>query len=67
LLGTPAFTVDNSMTTLLMGGIENLKTISYPDRQNWWEHICWSQFHATEFTTIAPAELTEQYQIEKCI
>jgi hypothetical protein len=50
-----------------MGGIENLKTISYPDRQNWWEHICWSQFHATEFTTIAPAELTEQYQIEKCI
>lgn len=65
LLGTPAFTVDNSMTTLLMGGIENLKTIDYPDRHDWWEHICWSQFHVNEFTTTTPAELTEQYQIEK--
>lgn len=65
LLGTPAFTVDNSMTTLLMGGIENLKTLSYPDRQDWWEHICWSQFHVKEFTTKIPAELTEHYQIRK--
>jgi hypothetical protein len=65
LLGTPAFTVDNSMTTLLMGGIENLKTVSYPDRHEWWEHISWSQFHVNEFTTTTPAELTEQYQIEK--
>ena len=45
--------------------IENLKTVSYPDRQDWWEHISWSQFHVNEFTTTAPAELTEQYQIEK--
>jgi len=65
LLGTPAFTIDNSMTTLLMGGIENLKTVSYPDRQEWWEHISWSQFHVNEFTTTTPAELTERYQIEK--
>lgn len=65
LLGTPAFTVDHSMTTLLMGGIKNLKTISYPDRQGWWEHICWSQFHVKEFATTAPAKLTEYYQIEK--
>jgi len=63
LLGTPAFTVDYSLTTLLMGGIENLKTLSYPDRQDWWEHICWSQFHSDEFTTRTPAELTEYYQI----
>lgn len=63
LLGTPAFTVDNSMTTLLMGGIENLKTLSYPDRQDWWEHICWSQFTCKEFESLSPAELTEQYQI----
>jgi hypothetical protein len=66
LLGTPAFTIDNSMTTLLMGGIENLKTVSYPDRQNWWEHICWSQFHVKEFTTKTPAELTEYYQLGNC-
>ena len=65
LLGTPAFTVDNSMTTLLMGGIENLKTLNYPDRSDWWEHICWSQFTVEEFNSIAPAELTERYQIEK--
>ena len=63
LLGTPAFTVDNSMTTLLMGGIENLKTLNYPDRSDWWEHICWSQFNRNEFDSIIPAELTEQYQI----
>ena len=65
LLGTPAYTVDNSMTTLLMGGIENLKTLNYPDRNDWWEHICWSQFTGEEFNSITPAELTEQYQIEK--
>jgi exopolysaccharide biosynthesis predicted pyruvyltransferase EpsI len=63
LLGTPAFTVDNSMTTLLMGGVENLKTIEYPDRHDWWEHICWSQFTVNEFSSTLPAELTEQYQI----
>jgi hypothetical protein len=63
LLGTPSYTVDDSMTTLLMGGIENLKTLSYPDRNDWWEHICWSQFTDEEFTSISPAELTEQYQI----
>jgi hypothetical protein len=65
LLGTPAYTIDNSMTTLLMGGIENLKTLSYPDRNDWWDHICWSQFHDTEFSSVLPAELTEQYQIER--
>lgn len=63
LLGVPAFTVDNSMTTLLMGGIENLKKLNYPDRTAWWEHICWSQFNRNEFDSVIPAELTEQYQI----
>jgi hypothetical protein len=53
------------MTTLLMGGVENLKTLNYPDRNDWWEHICWSQFTVEEFNSIVPAELTEQYQIEK--
>ena len=63
LLGTPAFTVDKSMTTLLMGGIENLKDIQLPDRTAWIEHLSWSQFLHEEFLTVAPAELTEQYQI----
>lgn len=63
LLGVPAFTVDNSMTTLLMGGIENLANLQYPDRSAWWEHICWSQFDRSEFTTTLPADLVEQYQI----
>jgi hypothetical protein len=51
------------MTTLLMGGIENLGNIQHPDRQAWWEHICWSQFNRAEFDTSAPADLVEQYQI----
>lgn len=63
LLGIPAYTVDTSMTTLLMGGIENLSNIQYPDRSAWWEHICWSQFNREEFNTTTPADLVEQYQI----
>jgi len=63
LLGIPAYTTDASMTTLLMGGIENLATDNQPDRATWWEHICWSQFNRTEFNTTTPADLVEQYQI----
>jgi hypothetical protein len=63
LLGTPAYTVDTSMTTLLMGGIENLANPQCPDRSAWWEHICWSQFNRAEFDTTTPADLVEQYQI----
>jgi hypothetical protein len=51
------------MTTLLMGGIENLAKPVYPDRAAWWEHVCWSQFNRTEFETTTPADLVEQYQI----
>lgn len=63
LLGVPGFTVDNSMSTLLMGNIENLASQNYPDRSSWWEHICWSQFTREEFNTTTPADLVEQYQI----
>jgi hypothetical protein len=63
LLGIPAYTVDRSMTTLLMGGIENLANPQYPDRSAWWEHVCWSQFNRSEFDTAVPADLVEQYQI----
>jgi hypothetical protein len=64
LLGIPAYTVDVSMATLLMGGIENLGNIQYPDRSQWWEHICWSQFNREEFNTTTPADLVEEYQIK---
>lgn len=63
LLGVPAYTVDATVTTLLMGGIENLQSIQYPDRSDWWDHICWSQFHIDEFVDGTVAELVELYQI----
>jgi len=63
LLGTPGYTIDRSMSTLLTGSIENLASNPRPDRNEWWEHICWSQFNRDEFETFAPAELTELYQI----
>jgi hypothetical protein len=63
LLGVPGYTVDNSMSTLLVGNIENLAGHQQPDRAAWWEHICWSQFNRIEFETTAPADLVEQYQI----
>ena len=63
LLGTPAYTLDTSMVTLLMGGIENLVQYHRPDRQDWWDHVCWSQFTRAEFDSVIPAALTEQYQI----
>jgi hypothetical protein len=65
LLGVPGYTVDASMSTLLMGGIENLAHDNRPDRQRWWEHICWSQFNRSEFETDVPARLVEQYQMKK--
>ena len=63
LLGVPGYTVDASMSTLLVGGIENLANPLKPDLTAWWEHICWSQFNRAEFETAVPAELVEQYQI----
>jgi hypothetical protein len=63
LLGVPGYTVDASMSSLLVGGIENLANPVYPDRSAWWEHICWSQFNRAEFETVIPAELVETYQI----
>lgn len=67
LLGVPAYTIDDSMTTLLMGGVENLGNIQHPDRSDWWDHICWSQFNIWEFTDCAEsvADLVESYQIYK--
>lgn len=63
MLGVPGYTIDVSMSTLLMGGIENLASPQYPDRTDWWDHVCWSQFHNHEFATDSVAQLVEQYQI----
>ena len=63
LLGVPAYTLDNSMTTLLMGNISSLAQPVFPDRRAWWEHIAWSQFNRAEFDTTSPCDLVEQYQI----
>lgn len=63
LLGVPAYTLDTSMVTLLMGDISNLAQYQRPDREDWWDHICWSQFLPQEFQTTLPADLVESYQI----
>lgn len=63
LLGVPGYTVDDSMATLLMGSISELANPKQPDREQWWEHICWSQFNRNEFDTDIPARLVEEYQI----
>jgi hypothetical protein len=67
LLGVPAYTIDATMTTLLMGGVANLVNIQYPDRANWWDHVCWSQFKINEFIEdgTSVADLVELYQIFK--
>ena len=63
LLGVPAYTLDASMVSLLMGDISNLARPIYPDRADWWDHIAWSQFNRSEFDTTTPADLVELYQI----
>lgn len=63
LLGIPGFSIDTTVATLLTGNIKNLNSFNYPNRDSWFEHICWSQFTEEEFLTLTPAELTEQYQI----
>ncbi len=65
ILGVPAYTLDRSMSSLLMGGIENLANPQYPDRADWWDHVCWSQFHNHEFADDKLVDLVEQYQIHK--
>lgn len=63
LLGIPGFTVDLSISTLLTGDIKNLTSFDFPNRDNWWDHVCWSQFTVEEFSTTLPADLVELYQM----
>lgn len=64
LLGVPGYSLDLTISTLLMGPIENLAQPQCPDRQDWWDHICWSQFDIDEFVNGEVADLVEQYQIK---
>jgi len=65
LLGYPAYTIDESIVTPLMGNdLSVLLDPVLPDRSNWLEHVAWSQFHITEFSKgSSVADMVEQYQI----
>lgn len=67
MYGVPAYTVDYSAVTPLMGSdLSVLKNPILPDRTQWFEHIAWSQFHRTEFDQgTLVADSVELYQILK--
>jgi len=67
MLGVPAYTVDFSAVSLLMGtSIEKIKDPELPNRDYWLEHIAWSQFSPDEFSKeTVVVEMLEQYQIGK--
>lgn len=66
MLGYPAYTVDMSAVTPLMGNdLTVLKNPILPDRTQWFEHIAWSQFHKSEFEDgTSVADMVEMYQID---
>jgi len=66
MLGYPAYTVDYSAVSILMGtDLSMLKNPVFPDRTPWLEHIAWSQFSPEDFSKGSlVAELVEQYQIK---
>lgn len=65
MLGYPAYTVDFSTVSLIMGNdLSKIKNPEYPDRTTWLEHVAWSQFSPEEFSQgTKVAEMVEQYQI----
>lgn len=65
MLGYPAYTVDVSAVTPLMGNdLSLLKNPLFPDRADWFEHIAWSQFHRHEFDDgTKVADMVEIYQM----
>jgi hypothetical protein len=66
MLGHPAYTIDITAVTPLMGNdLSILKNLEFPDRTQWLEHIAWSQFHLEEFKNgTYVADLVEEYQIK---
>jgi len=65
MLGYPAYTIDDSIVTPLMG--KDLRALSnpiLPDRSQWADHVAWSQFFVNEFSQgTLVADLVENYQI----
>lgn len=66
ILGYPAYTLDHSVSSLVMGDdFSKIAKPEYPDRTQWLEHIAWSQFHPDEFSDgTKVVELVELYQIK---
>ena len=66
MLGYPAYTIDFSAVSLLMGqDLNDLNNPILPDRTKWLEHIAWSQFLPEEFEQgTKVVELVEEYQME---
>lgn len=65
MLGYPAYTIDDTIITPLMGkDLSRLSNPILPDREQWFEHVAWSQFHDEEFKDgDKVARMVEQYQI----
>lgn len=65
MLGYPAYTIDDTIVTPLMGkNLSALQNIILPDRDTWFEHVAWSQFLDEEFTQGSNvARMVEDYQI----
>ena len=66
MLGYPAYTTDFSTVSLIMGNdLSKLKNPEYPERQQWLEHIAWSQFLPEEFGNgTLVADMVQRYQME---
>jgi hypothetical protein len=65
MLGYPAYTIDDTIITPLMGkDLSVLKNPILHDREQWFEHVAWSQFYDEEFKDgDKVARMVEQYQI----
>lgn len=65
MLGYQSISTDFSAVSLLMGtDLSIINNPIYPDRNIWFEHIAWSQFHLSEFEkeSVVP-DMVEIYQI----
>ncbi len=65
MLGYPAYTVDFSAVSIIMGtDLSVINNPVFPDRTNWLEHIAWSQFTPEEFSKgTSVVKMVEEYQI----
>ena len=65
MLGYPAYTIDYTISSLLMGtDLNKINNIDLPNRDKWLEHVAWSQFLPEEFSKgTSVAEMIEQYQM----